>query len=752
MLAMLLGVLAMAGQDVLAPAQTLWARQPGAARFLDSSESYEGKPVRTIEHTGKEDWSLELGTAMPVRPGEILRLEAPVRIRGGGSCGVSFVLLAGGETLQWMAGSVALTQAEAWQTSRAAIIVPKGATAVQARLTGNGPAVFSLGAASLTRRFVPSAPSLSPVVLEDKLLRVEIAPETLATTILDRRTGKRWAQSGVATKVFPTNFRRQGVQAVWKGFAVDGVTPIEVRASLIAGKAEVRWEVYGDGQMPDLQIPGGVQATKESEHIVPVNMGMRIAANDSKIAPLWLHGYGGHGLSMAFYGLLDQGTGVATLLESSDDFRLTLDREAGLLQATPFWIGQKGRFGYPRVLTNAFFAKADLNTIALRYRTEAKRKGLWVPLTTKAKKNPNAARLARAANLWTWGGEPLSLAKQAYAAGFRNVLWSGGGSPETLKQVRKLGFIASRYDIYQDVMDPTRIKDLPWAHPDWTTAAWPDHLVRDASGDWVKGWVVQDKAGKDVPCAVCCDLEALPFAQKRIAGELKTHPFQARFIDTTTASEYRECYDPRHPMTRTQSKLARMKLLQMVTDFGLVAGSETGHEASVPNLVFFEGMMSLGPYRVPDAGTDPPKVYAELPKDVMTYQLGPKYRIPLWQLVFGDCTVSTWYWGDFSNKHLGTWTLRDQWNMLYGTPPMYFTDAAQFAAQRSRFAKSYEETQRVLRHAAMKQMVRFEDLNKDRTVQQTQWANGLTVTANFGATSFHGIPPGGVKVTEPRKP
>lgn len=56
-------------------------------------------------------------------------------------------------------------------------------------------------------------------------------------------------------------------------------------------------------------------------------------------------------------------------------------------------------------------------------------------------------------------------------------------------------------------------------------------------------------------------------------------------------------------MTRTESRRHKMELLRLVSEeFNLVCGSETGHEASVPFCDFFEGMLSLGPYRVADAG------------------------------------------------------------------------------------------------------------------------------------------------------
>jgi hypothetical protein len=49
-----------------------------------------------------------------------------------------------------------------------------------------------------------------------------------------------------------------------------------------------------------------------------------------------------------------------------------------------------------------------------------------------------------------------------------------------------------------------------------------------------------------------------------------THPYRARFIDTSTAAPWNECYHPDHPTTRTQSREARMRVLEyMSRDFDL---------------------------------------------------------------------------------------------------------------------------------------------------------------------------------------
>jgi hypothetical protein len=89
-------------------------------------------------------------------------------------------------------------------------------------------------------------------------------------------------------------------------------------------------------------------------------------------------------------------------------------------------------------------------------------------------------------------------------------------------------------------------------------------------------------------------------------------------------------------MTRTDSRKAKMELLRYVSqDAGLVTGCETGHDASVPFLHYFEGMLSLGPYRVPDSGRDTARIWTNAPERVVKFQLGHNYRLPLWELVYG---------------------------------------------------------------------------------------------------------------------
>lgn len=245
------------------------------------------------------------------------------------------------------------------------------------------------------------------------------------------------------------------------------------------------------------------------------------------------------------------------------------------------------------------------------------------------------------------------------------------------------------------------------------------------------------KTGLLIPCGTLCDRQAVAYAEQRMPPELSSHPYRCRFIDTTTASPWRECYHPKHPMTRSESKQFKMDLLRYVSDgSSLVCGSETGHDAAVPFVHYFEGMLSLGPYRVPDSGRDMMRIWDEVPEAVAKFQTGHAYRLPLWELVYHDCVVAQWYWGDYNNKLPKVWDRRDLWNALYGTPPMFMFDRKIWEANRERFVKSYRTAAKVARATGYSEMLSHEWLTPDHTVQRTRFANGVVVTVNFGGKPF----------------
>jgi len=556
-------------------------------------------------------------------------------------------------------------------------------------------------------------------------------------TVLDKRTQQIWSQRLLSKDLVPSVELKRPLKATLR------FTPanIDVSAAIELDPAapEFTLTLSSSGPLPrSLSFPHPFTTDKGSYLIIPMNEGISYPVDDSTIRPMWLIAYGGHGICMPFFGATDGRSAYMAILETPDDALIRIERLNGLLCIAPTWESQKGQFGYTRRIRYVFFTEGGHVAIAKRYRAYAQKAGLLKTLADKRKQNPNVDLLIGAVNVWCWDRNPLPIIKDLQAAGITRILWSNRANPDQIKAMNDLpSVVSSRYDIYQDTMNPANFPNLRGTHPDWTTDAWPKDLMLNSKGDWIRGWEVTGKDGTRYPCGVLCDKQAPAYADKRIPDELKTSPYRCRFIDTTTASPWRECYSPDHPVTRSESRHYKMELLRLVCDkYNLVSGCETGHDAAVPFVHYFEGMLSLGPYRVPDSGRDMQRIWTEVPDNVAKFQLGEKYRLPLWELVYHDCVVAQWYWGDYNNKLPALWDKRDLFNALYATPPMFMFNRDLLAKNKARFVQSYNTTCPIARAAGYSEMTDHRFLTPDRSVQQTTFANGLVVTVNFGSTPY----------------
>jgi hypothetical protein len=744
--------------DGLAGWNDLWTRTPGGKLALDTGRRPAGPQSVRIEHTGQRDWSLARRDPLDVRPGQIYELSGWVRIEGQGDTTLCVTLReASGKVTDWIFAGQKSAATQGWRLLRSRFVVPAGTATIQPRLIGEGPATVWFDDARLVcagsldelrRKDLPAT-----LRVQSGLLALDLHTADGTWTVTDRRSGRQWEQLPGGTLVVLDAKPAAGGEPTGSGLDLSLLDPaamlrFSARLWLEADRPEVSLELAGEGPMPGpLAFPQPLRSDRQTLLILPMNEGISYPAADETIEPAYHYLYGGHGLCMAWYGQTDGRAGVMTIVETPDDAGVRMARRDGLLTLAPAWEPEKGRFGSARRLRWVFFQDGGYVAMCKRYRQHARETGLLRTLADKRAANSNVDLLVGAVNVWCWERDAVRMCRDLQAAGIQRILWSNRAEPETLRQLNALGILTSRYDIYQDVMDPARFPKLPWVHPDWTTPGWPKDLMLDARGQWVRGWEVQAKDGTWYPCGVLCDRQAPDYARQRISAELKTHPYRCRFIDTTTASPWRECYDPRHPLTRSESRQCKMELLRLVSEeFHLVTGSETGHEAAVPYVHYFEGMLSLGPYRVPDAGRDMQRIWHEVPGPVAKFQTGHFYRLPLWELVYHDCLVAQWYWGDYNNKLPALWDRRDLLNALYGTPPMFMFNRRLWEAERERFVKSYRATAPLARATGYREMLAHRWLTADHAVQETEFAGGIKVAVNFGAQPYtladgHELPP-----------
>ncbi|GAB4132605.1 hypothetical protein JCM17478_19520 [Thermopirellula anaerolimosa] len=454
-------------------------------------------------------------------------------------------------------------------------------------------------------------------------------------------------------------------------------------------------------------------------------------------------------LDMPWVGVCEgtRGPAVLVLFETSDDGAVELVKRdvAGrsLFLPQAIWQDSKGAFSYPRRLTYAFAAEGGYVALAKRYRQYASQLGLIVPFAEKVKANPEIRRLFGAPDVW--GYAALEFAQAAKDAGVRRLLVQGRMPPDSMRQVNELGYITSEYDNYTDITAVDSEDKIDRSH-DFI----PQSVVLRADGERMTAWLTFDKKTQFMKR---CPALWLRTARRDIPKILGEYPFLGRFIDVTTAEDLYECYDPEHPLTRADKRRCGEELLAYVRSQKLVVGGEHGIWWAVPYTDYFEGMMSGGNYSWPAGHLIAPKTKderfhspwgQELPpwQEYEKWGIGHRYRVPLWELVFHDCVVTTWYWGDSSDFLLQAapeiTPKKDAYNILYGTIPLLWADARRGSWRNHRdvFLRTYRNTCILHEAIAGTEMLDHEFLTEDRRVQKTTFSDGTWAVVNFGPEPY----------------
>ena len=435
---------------------------------------------------------------------------------------------------------------------------------------------------------------------------------------------------------------------------------------------------------------------------------------------------------------LERGAGYDLILDTAEDAVVECksykvgDRKLSL--PTVSWHGSRGKFAYPRTFRYRFVDRGGHVALAKAYRALAKEQGLLVTLAEKVKANPNVAKLFGATDVWGGGA---SLAKQAKEAGIDRLLVQGRFSAPQIQAINDLGDLSSEYDNYTDVEPVRPGKDVDSNHD-----LIPDHVVLQSNGARMKAWLTYDKKTQFMKR---CPAFWVPSAEKVIPKVLAERPYNGRFIDVTTAEGLYECEDPAHPLTKLEKRRCGEKLLNYVRSKNLVVGGEHGIWWAVPYADYFEGMMSSNPHFAWPAGhlVRPKNRTEKYAVGVNTWEaydkhgIGHETRVPLWELVFHDCVVSTWYWGDSSDFLLQldptNQDRKDAFNILYGTMPMLWANReGGWQKDRARAVRTCKVVGAVHRAIATGEMISHEFVTPDRTLQRTRWCDKTEIVVNFG--------------------
>lgn len=459
------------------------------------------------------------------------------------------------------------------------------------------------------------------------------------------------------------------------------------------------------------------------------------------------------GLSMPFWGL-DLGERTLTYILTNPfnnqiHFSETSTSDLGMRVShafTPNW--KRKRYGVRLSL-----GTASPVAPAKQYRQWLIEKGEFVSFTEKIKSVPEAEKLLGAAHVYLWGdGLSVKLLERLAESGL-DRLWLGIDSwqdgfrhPTAITKARELGYLIGPYDSYHSIHHPNE-RDT-WETAQFDLSLYETGAIVNADGTKNRGF---KKKGYHLS-----PLVAQPYVEDRVNGIVAQMPtdFNTWFIDCDAYGELFDDYSPSHPATQLDDMNARLARIAWIRDtHNMVVGSEGGAAYSAAVLHFAHGMTTpvigwgdpdmktkdspyyIGGYWPPEAPAIHIKQVPLKPNYLRLYY-DPRFRLPLYQIVFHDSVVTTNHWHSGSLKFENAIETLALLELLYNVPPLYHLNMAEFTKHKAWIQRHYAFFSPLHREIGGQTMTDFEWLSDDRLVQRTEFGDTVELFANFGTDPF----------------
>jgi hypothetical protein len=418
----------------------------------------------------------------------------------------------------------------------------------------------------------------------------------------------------------------------------------------------------------------------------------------------------------------------------------------------PYWHSVKGELGYPRTARYIFQPGGGYVEMCKTYRKYAQGTGKFFTLKQKIAANPEVAKLIGAPNFEihvlanrtrepqyaTLSGPILDGAHQLQTsfeqieamvkdmkdnlhldrAIIRIAGWGGrgydndrpidsakvneeAGGPAKLARAieaaKQAGYLGGLWDDYREMEVNSPSYD-------------EKYLVREATGARFVGFTSDAGHSQDV-----CAREAVKMFQKNMQSYQRDLRPNLIYLDTLAGLPLTECYDPRHPTTRSGNREARMDIMRVATNEKIVLGVEGAPQDWTLGLASF---------------------YDEHP-----IRLG--IEVPLYSLVYHDCAMLYRHHGTPYNYGLdnygstrGAWPAKFLRGLLYGDQSSWTFSNRAYYAWRKTFKMINDILEPHQRRLAHEEMLKHEILTPDLLVQRTAFSSGLEVTVNYGEFPF----------------
>ena len=325
--------------------------------------------------------------------------------------------------------------------------------------------------------------------------------------------------------------------------------------------------------------------------------------------------------------------------------------------------------------------------------------------------------------------------------------WKGGyRHPQAIAKAGELGYLIGPYDSYHSIHHPD--EQDTWETAQFDLELYETGAIVRANGTKKRGF--KQKGYNLSPIA------AKPYVEKRVSGIMSTGvTFNSWFIDCDAYGELFEDYSELHTATQEDDMNARLDRMAYIRDtYNMVIGSEGGSAYAAPVIHFAHGMMTpvigwgdpdlqknkeseyyLGSYWPPDG----PRIFVNqvpLKEKYYHFYFDPRFRLPLYEIVFHDSVIATHQWGSGSLKFKDQVDTVELLELLYNVPPLYHINLDEFEKHKDRMKAHYDLFSRLHRELGLLPMTDFAWLTRDRLVQLTVFGDRVEMVANFSMEDF----------------
>lgn len=329
--------------------------------------------------------------------------------------------------------------------------------------------------------------------------------------------------------------------------------------------------------------------------------------------------------------------------------------------------------------------------------------------------------------------------------------WTAGfAAPQGIELAKQAGYLIAPYDSYDTALPEGNRQQS------WLTAQMGQDIYLHCGIMQENG---RRKSGFQNSGVYTNQTCARPAMEQRVPKLQQASHYNSWFLDVAATGMVFDDFDPAKPTTQAQDAQNRMAGMAWIAKRqGVLVGSEEGGAVANRTAAFAHGPQTSGfGWQDPDMRRNKRSPYylgawhpefqpdyffrqSRLKPGYQALYFDPAIRLPLFQSVFHDSIVTTHHWTMDSLKFKESRQTTELLQQLYNVPPL-LNLSLDSASARIPYLKGLDAFFRPLHERLYNQpLTGFRWLDKRGEVQQSEFADGTRLVANFGpATELAGM-------------